>query len=263
MKFITIIIQILYNKLNTVKMEIEITMQNNTPVQEHTPVVQNTATPVIENIPNNLVINEETTINQETVKGRKELSAEDINIIIINTIDKVCAYLTEHTEFEHMKDKIINRRMRDLMQEKFYRAIERNIYDFITFLNENKLVLEYYEQNKKIMYSVNNYDDFHQLIYEEVYESVNAIDIAYGWMNWDSNNYCVIDNDNFGPELQDFMVNLIIKNVFESYGDEYEFIENRIHSENSEELDVNEEENEDTEEEEIASDTKKDDCIIV
>ena len=112
------------------------------------------------------------------------------------------------------------------------------------------------------MYSVNNYDDFHQLIYEEVYESVNAIDIAYGWMNWDSNNYCVIDNDNFGPELQDFMVNLIIKNVFESYGDEYEFIENRIHSENSEELDVNEEENEDTEEEETSSDTKKDDCII-
>jgi len=227
-------------------MEIEITMQNANPVQDTAPVVENTETPVVESEP-----------------IKKELSPEDVNIIIINIIDKVCIYLTEHTEFSHMKDKIINRRMRDLMQEKFYKAIEENVYDFITFLNENEQILDYYEQNKKIIYSVNDDDEFHQLIYEEVYGSVNAIDMAYGWMNWDNDKFSVVDDADFGPELQDFMVNLIIKNVFESYDDRYEFIENRIHSENSGELNINEEENEDTEEEEIASDTKKDDCIIV
>jgi hypothetical protein len=149
----------------------------------------------------------------------------------------MCDFLTENTEFDYLKDKIINRRMRDLMQDKFYKYVEDNISSFIKYLSEDEDILEFYDENKIITYSDSHTDDIHEKIYEEVYGSINPLDMAYGWLNWDDHRCRFPKNDSFDLDVKDFMISTIIKYVFRKLDDGYEYLDNKTSNENNTEED--------------------------
>lgn len=205
-------------------MEIEITMQE--------PVFENT----ISNKPNNSDITTTEIIDEprdavgttKTLeKPKKVLSNEDINTIIDNIINDIGDYLTENTEFYHMKDEIINKRMRVIMKEKFYVKIGENILEFIEFLGENENIQEYIEINNKVIYDVRCLDNIHLSIYDYLYNYVTDydIDITEGWLNWNERKGRFCNHDNFDINFKDFLIEKIVKYVFQ-LSDCYEFIDN-------------------------------------
>jgi hypothetical protein len=249
-------------------MEIEFATHNDTPAPVELINKENTNTPdilnndcvsdivadVVDDVVDDVVVTEEANNEQENneqeinVKDRKtELSQDDVDIIVAKVIDEMCDFLTENTEFDYLKDKIINRRMRDLMQDKFYKYVEDNISSFIKYLSEDEDILEFYDENKIITYSDSHTDDIHEKIYEELLDMTNALDMAYGWLNWDDHRYRFPKNDSFNLDVKDFMIRIIIKYVFDKLGDEYEYLDNKTSNEdNTEEDDDTVEDSEDT-----------------
>ena len=230
-------------------MEIEFTTQNDTPTpvevinEENTnkpdivnnEIVSDIVAEAIDEVIADVVITEE---NENAVEDRKtELSQDDVDIIVAKVIDEMCDFLTENTEFDYLKDKIINRRMRDLMQDKFYNYIEDNISSFIKYLSEDEDILEFYEENKIITYSDSHTDDIHEKIYEELLDMTNALDLAYGWLNWNERECRFPKNDSFDIDVRDFMIRTIIKYVFGKLGDGYEYLDNKTSNEDNTEED--------------------------
>lgn len=169
-----------------------------------------------------------TSENSEIVENTNEiisntLSPKDKDDIIKKVISNYCDYLTEISEFDHMRDNVINTRTRELMLEQYASEVENTINKFEEFLKEDESILEYIENNNsKLIYGSGN--DIDEIIYETVfYETPYSNDMAQGWLSWD-NHYCRFTNNNnfLGQEV---ITNDIIKFVFEKYGTGYEFIQ--------------------------------------
>ena len=99
-------------------MEINITMQE--PITENTIIDEN-----------NSLVNDLVETPKTLEKPKKILSDEDINTIINNVLGDFGDYLTENTRFEHMRDEIINKRMRERIKEKCNVRMSETILKFI------------------------------------------------------------------------------------------------------------------------------------
>lgn len=211
------------------RMEIEITMQE--------PKSNNTIMPVMPDIADvadmpvmpDIAVAENSVETPETIeKPKKVLSQEDITTIVDNVLSNFIDYLSENTEFSHMQDEIINKRMRVIMKEKFNVMICKNISEFIIFLDEDENIQEYIAENGKITYDSVLSEDIHTYIYEYLYgETCYADDMAHGWLNWDERKGKYCNYDSFDIKIQDFLLNKIVKYVFQQYGDGYEFIDSK------------------------------------
>jgi len=243
-------------------MEIEITMQE--------PVSDNT----ISNEPNNSDITTTDIVNEsrdsvgitaepleipkkvlsKKILSKKILSNEGMNAIIDNVIDNVINdvgdYLTENTEFAHMKDEIINKRMRVIMKEKIYEKIHKNILEFGEFLAEDKYIQEHIEINNKVIYDVRCLDDINLYMYNYIYDYLynhlyssshnDYITLAEGWLIWNEKKGKFYNVD---INLKDFIIQKIVKYVFQQLGDDYEFIDEQTNSPDcNENTNANEEE---------------------
>jgi hypothetical protein len=188
-------------------MEINITM--------HEPISENTIIDENKSLVNNLVETPKT-----ITKPKKKLSDEDINTIINNVFSNIGDYLTENTRFEHMRDEIINNRMRIIIKEKINVRMSETILKFIKFLDEDEYIKNYYAQFNKITFDISFTEDLHTYIYENLYSEFDYIpEIAQRWFNCN-----VYDN------VLDFIItNIVIKCVFQQYnnkyGNGYEFID--------------------------------------
>lgn len=185
-------------------MEIEITIQE--------PISENTIT------------NENNSPLNNLAKPQKILSDEDINTIIINVLDDIGDYLTKNTEFEHMRDEIINKRMMVIMKEKFSAKMVVSILKFIEFLEKDESFQEYIIENGKITYDILLVDDISKYIYDNLYDKIDYVsDMAQGWLNWNNRKGTFCNNSNFDNDIQHFLVQKLVKYVFQQYGDGYEF----------------------------------------
>lgn len=195
--------------------------------------------------------------------NRKVLSKTDIDNVIDKVFASIMDYLTEHTEFEHMRDEIINQRMRAITKEKYTVHIEHTINNFIKFLNQDESILEYIEDNGKLIYGTG--DDIDDLIVELIYtETAYVYDIAQGWLSWDNYRCHFPNNNNFLG--QNVLINNIIKYVFEQYGNGFEYLDDTNISTNDNKQEPASE-TEQEPEQEPASETEQeqknnDDCVI-
>ena len=248
-------------------MEIEITMQepiqeiisnelkSNNTVMVDMPVMHDIADvavmPVMPVMPD-IAVAENSIETPETIeKPKKVLSQEDITTIVDNVLGNFIDYLSENTEFYHMHDEIINKRMRVIMKEKFNAMIAKNISEFIIFLDEDENIQEYIAENGKITYDSVLSEDIHTYIYEYLYgETCYADDMAHGWLNWDERKGRYCNNDSFDIKIQDFLLNKIVKYVFQQYGDGYEFIDSKEEDQEDQEEQEDQEDQEDQDEQE-------------
>ena len=191
--------------------------------------------------------------------NQKILSKSDIYNVIDKVFTSIMDYLTEHTEFEHMRDEVINQRMRAITKEKYTVHIENTIDNFIKFLNQDESILEYIEENGKLIYGTG--DDIDELIYQKVYiETPYIYDIAQGWLSWDNYRCHFSNNNNFlGQEV---LTNDIIKFVFEQYGNRFEYLEASIDNNLDNNLDNTVENNNDDKQENEPEQKNNEDCII-
>jgi hypothetical protein len=197
---------------------------------------------------------------------KKDLTQEDITIIINNVINDICNYLSENTEFVHMNDNIINARAREVIRNKYEQDITKSISDFIIFLNTDETIQEYITENAKLIYDINNSEDIHVYIFNKIYLNIDyANTIAQGWFNWDSDKkqYTNI----YTNPIEYVLTNKIIQYVFQQYNDSnsYEFMDtyDEEEEENGEENEEeNEEENDEEDEEEDDEENEKDNSDI-
>jgi hypothetical protein len=200
---------------------------------------------------------EEPTILEHS--NRKILSKSDIDNLIDKVLTNIMDYLTEHTEFEHMRDEIINQRMRAITKEKYSEHIEHTIDNFTKFLNQDESILEYIEENGKLIYGTG--DDIDEFIYEKVYiETPYVYDIAQGWLSWDNYRCQFSNNNNFlGQEV---LINDIIKYVFEQYGNGFEYLEDNIDNTPDNTPDNTLDNNNDDKQENEPEQKNNEDCVI-
>ena len=202
-------------------MEINITMQE--------PISENTITDE-----NNSLVNDLVETPKTIAKPKKVLSNEDVNTIINNVFTNIGDYLTENTRFEHMRDEIINNRMRIIIKEKINVRMSETILKFIKFLDEDENIKDYYAQFNKITFDVSFTEDLHTYIYEYLYTYlVDYIpEITDGWFD------CNIDD--IDDNVLDFIIiNILIKCVFQQYGNGYEFIDSKEEKNQNSDEDVN------------------------
>ena len=200
---------------------------------------------------------EEPTILEHS--NRKILSKSDIDNLIDKVLTNIMDYLTEHTEFEHMRDEIINQRMRAITKKKYSEHIEYTIDNFTKFLNQDESILEYIEENGKLIYGTG--DDIDEFIYEKVYiETPYVYDIAQGWLSWDNYRCQFSNNNNFlGQEV---LINDIIKYVFEQYGNGFEYLEDNIDNTPDNTPDNTLDNNNDDKQENEPEQKNNEDCVI-
>jgi hypothetical protein len=255
-------------------MEIEITMTQPNKVSNE---VQNEVQNEILNEVSNVVTVNDVILNEVSLEAsdkddkdiqhiKKDLTQEDITIIINNVINDICNYLSENTEFVHMNDNIINARAREVIRNKYEQDITKSISDFIIFLNTDETFQEYITENAKLIYDINNSEDIHVYIFNKIYLNIDyANTIAQGWFNWDSDKkqYTNI----YTNPIEYVLTNKIIQYVFQQYNDSnsYEFMDtyDEEEEENGEENEEeNEEENDEEDEEEDDEENEKDNSDI-
>jgi hypothetical protein len=189
------------------------------------------------------------------------LEETDFDYIVDKLFESILNYLTTNTEFEHMKDNIINQRMRIIIREKYNKNIENIISKFIKFLETDEIILEYIQENNKLIYGSG--DDIDNYIYDEIYEEIygNSIlfDIAQGWLSWDNYRCKFSNNNNFVMQAENITIDNTIEYVFEKLGSKFEYIKKNTDENNK----SNENEDSDNEDTDDDNDNKNNNCIIV
>jgi len=207
-------------------------------------------------------------------------TSQNIIAIIDNVINDVCDYLTEHTDFEHMKDSMINTRMRILMREKYDIQLTKDILGFIEFLQTDDTIQEALnETNNKLTYNSNITEDIHTYINEFLClnMAINTSALAYGWLNWNDAKGIFCSNSIFDSEIQDYVISRIIKYVFRTgnalldntykglksdNGVIYEFIEGDVYKNADSNADSNAESEKIESESDDDDTTQKNECIL-
>ena len=159
---------------------------------------------------------------QETnVEEKKELSPVEIDNIANKVLGDILEYFSKETTLEHMRDEIIKQRIYAITKEKYYHRIQQTIRNLIKLLHEDSYIFEYIEIHGKCIYGIGNSID--EIIYDNVLdETPYILDIAECWLNWDDYNSSI---------GHDILINSIIKNVFQSLDDRFEYAINNNHEE--------------------------------
>ena len=188
----------------------------------------------------------------ETIeKPKKVLSQEDITTIANNVLSDFVDYLSENTEFYHMQDEIINKRMRVIMKKQYKSNIMETISEFINFLEEDENIQEYIAENGKISYNFEQTEAIHETIsyYINGIFSYYIYDIPQGWLNIDMDSHRFYKSGEFHIySIMKCLEKTIIKYVFQQYGDGYEFIDSKEKEQEEQEDQENQEDPEEQEE---------------
>lgn len=130
------------------------------------------------------------------------------NTAVVNVIiTEICDYLSEHTDFELMQDKIINTRARELLYEKYSQTIS----DIIEQMGE------YFQHATQI-----DKDDRHTYLYDNLCELIHNdglhIAVCLGWFSFDNVRvqFCG-RNHNIDMDVSEFMINTIMEKCVKIY----------------------------------------------
>lgn len=211
---------------------------------------------------------------EDTTKQESQSGDIDYSLLSGKLINDICNYLTEHTEFLHMRDEIINGRVRQLMAHKYTPQIIDILINLHEFIENDEVIQNYIKTNANIDINVDIdtnidkelYTNIYDKIYEDYWESSDvALNMARGWLDWDVQNGRFSNNSSFDLDINDELFSVSCKYVFQQYGNiyalwqKYNNLTHKTIKDDNSNTDVEEEEDEKENEEDEEEDVEDED----